>query len=97
MDSVVNTEAYGNDYVDTGYDIYCDIPEVEETNDVSESDDDHTQDREADLKVGHEEQSDQEDTDHGQPYISSQLIANNLISVPGSIYPLVREVVGRVN
>ena len=43
VDRVVNTESDGKNYIDTGDDINGDIPEMKESNNISESED-HKQD-----------------------------------------------------
>ena len=58
MHRVVHTETYGNHNVDTGDDVYCDVPEVEKSNNVNESDDHNPKNHQRDLEVGKENESD---------------------------------------
>ena len=57
---VVHAETDGQDDVDTGDDVYGDVPEMEEADNVSESEEDGEEDEETELEVGEEHQSDKE-------------------------------------
>ena len=85
MDRVVHTEAYSNNNVDTGDDINSDVPEVEKTNNVNESDDNNPKNHQTDLEVGQKNESDDEDTKDGKTNISPQFKSNNLVRLPSCI------------
>ena len=59
MDAVVDTEPHGEHDVDAGDDVDGDPPEVEEADDVGETESDHEDDHKADLDVTEEEEGDE--------------------------------------
>ena len=70
VDRVVNTESDGKNYIDTGDDINGDIPEMKESNNVSECKDHNQDDHNTDLDVAQKKKSDNKNTDHCQPDVS---------------------------
>ena len=73
VDRVVHAEANTEHDVDTGDDVDRDVPEVEKTNDVGETDGDHEDDHETDLDITEEEERDDDHSSNGQPKITPQL------------------------
>ena len=96
VDSVVNTETYGQDYVDSGENVNSNAPEVEETHNVHQSDDDHAQHQEDHEDVAQEEHGDDGHTEDGEEQVPHKLESNNFISFPGRVDLGVREEVRRV-
>ena len=95
VDRIVNTESYGKNNVDTGDDIDGDVPEMKESNNVSEGEDYNQDDHDTYLDVTEKKESHNKNTDHSQPNISPQFIPNYLICFPSSIHFTVTEFVGR--
>ena len=60
MDRVVHTETHCQDYVDAGDDVDSDVPEVEEADDIGETECHHEHHHETDLNVAEEEEGDQD-------------------------------------
>ena len=58
MDRVVYTETHSQHYVDAGDDVDSDVPEVEEADDIGETECDHEDDHETDLDIAEEEEGD---------------------------------------
>ena len=63
MDRVVDTEPDGQHNVDAGDDIDSDAPEVEESDDVGEGEENRDEDQETDAEVTEEDDSDQKHLD----------------------------------
>ena len=95
MNRVVHAEANGKYDVDTGDDVDGDVPEVKITNKVCEGEGDDAHDIQADLKVGKEQQGGNEDGSYGEPNVSPQFKADNLVALPSAVDPMVVEGVGR--
>ena len=70
VDRVVNTESNGKNNIDAGDDVYGDIPEMKESNNVSEGEYHNQDDHNADLDVTEKKKSDNKNTDHCQSNIS---------------------------
>ena len=85
MDWVINTQTNGKNNIDTRDDVDSDIPEVKETNDVDQGEDDCQQDHQAYLKVGKKDENDNEDGSHSETNISPQFVSDDLVSLPSSI------------
>ena len=63
MDRVVHTETHGKDQDDGRDAVDSDVPEVEEADDIGETEADHENDHEADLDVTEEEDGDEDHAD----------------------------------
>ena len=70
VDRIVNTESDGKNNVDTGDDVDGDVPEMKESNNVSEGEDYNQDDHDAYLDVTEKKKSDNKNTNHCQPNIS---------------------------
>ena len=95
MDKVVNTDYNGKDNRDTGDDIDGDIPEMKESNNISESEDHKQDDQDANIDVKEKKESDKDDTGHSHTNISPQFKLDYFISIPKSIDFAVTEFVRR--
>ena len=82
MDRVVHAETDGEHNIDTGDDVDGDVPEVKITDNVCQGDDDDAHDIHAYLEVPKEQQGGDEDGGYGEPNVSPQLKADDLISLP---------------
>ena len=85
MNRVVDTEPNSKNNVDTRNDINCDVPEVEKSNNISQSEDYNQDDHDTDLNVAEKKESNNKNTNHSKSNISPKLIADNLISFPSSV------------
>ena len=85
MHRIIHTKSNCKDNVYTWDDVNSDVPEVKKSDDIGQSDDDNSENHEANGDICEEYQCDDKNTDHGQPNISPQLKSNNFIGLPGSI------------
>ena len=95
MDGVVHTEPHCQDYVDAGDDVDGDVPEVEESDDVGETEGDHEDDHEADLYVTEEEEGDEDHAGDGEAEVPPEFSPNDDICLPAGVDLDMAEVVGR--
>ena len=94
MNGVVHAETNGEHDIDTGDDVDGDVPEVQITDNVCEGDGDDAQDIHAYLEVSKEKQGGDEDGGYGEPNISPQLKADDLVALPSAVDLVVVEGVG---
>ena len=96
MDKVVNTDYNGKDNRDTGDDIDGDIPEMKESNNISESEDHKQDDQDTDIDVIEKKKSDKDDTEQSHTNISPEFKLDYIICIPSSIDFAVTKFVCRV-
>lgn len=85
MDGVVHTKTDGEDNVDAGDDIDGDLPEMEESYNVGESNSNDAHDVDTNLEVCQQDKSYKEDAANRHDDISPQLHPNDFICFPGCV------------
>ena len=82
MDSIVHTESYGQDNIGADKEVNVDIPEMEETNDVNESETDNKEDHEANGNTCQHNKRHKKDTSKSKTNILPELMACDSLCFP---------------
>ena len=86
MNGVIHTETHSQHDVDTADDVDGDVPEMKEANNVHQGEDHSGEDHQRDPHVWEKDEDDDEDGGEGQPDVPQQLVADDLVRLPGGVH-----------